>query len=116
MENIDELIEKAKEIGHDEVPELLPIQAERKVLVILNSKPDKQFKTAELNIFLQDAGIEISNISSILSAMAFQGKCERIQPGIYRAQPEEITHQTILKKIKMNLRKKIKNIFSNTNV
>ena len=112
MDNIDELIEKAKKIGHDEVPELLPIQAERKVLEILNSKPDRHFKTRELKFLVKYAGIQVSNISSILTAIAIQGKCERIQNGIYRAQTEEITHQTILEKIKMNLRKKIKNIFS----
>jgi len=112
MDNIDELIKKAKKIGHDKVPEPQPVQAEREVLDILNSKPDRHFKTRELKCLLKYSDIKVWNISSILIAIAIQGKCERIQNGIYRAQPEEITHQTILEKIKMNLRKKIKNIFS----
>ena len=112
MDNIDELIEKAKKIGHDEVPEPQTVQAERKVLEILNSKPDRHFKTRELKCLLKYTGIKVWNISSILSEMTIRGKCKRIQNGIYRAQTEEITHQTILEKIKMNLRKKIKNIFS----
>jgi len=112
MDNIDELIEKAKKIGHDEVPEPQTVQAEKKVLKILNRKPDRRFKTRELKCLLKYAGIKVWNISSILTAIAIQGKCVRIQNGIYRAQPEEITHQTILEKIKMNLQTKIKNIFS----
>ncbi len=104
-DNMKELIEKAKEIGHDEVPLSKRVEAKNKILEILNSEPEKQFKTITLNIFLQDADIEISNISTILSELVQQGKCEKIQNGLYRANFRPFPKKTILEKIKLNLQK-----------
>jgi len=43
MENIDDLIQKAKEIGHDEVPDPKPVQAEKTILKMSIGSKDYKF-------------------------------------------------------------------------
>ncbi len=104
-DNMKELIEQAKEIGHDTVPISKRIEAKNKIIEILNSEPEKQFKTITLNIFLQDADIEISNISTILSELVRQDKCRKIQNGLYCANLQPLHKKTILEKIKLIIQK-----------
>ena len=99
------LIEEANKIGHDTIPVPKRIEAKNKILEILNSEPEKQFKTITLNIFLQDADIEISDISTVLSELVRQGKCRKIQNGLYSANFQQLHKKTILEKIKLNLQK-----------
>jgi len=97
--DIDELVKKAKEIGHDHVPDPKPVQAERKILEVLNSEPKKCFQKKTLNILLEDSGVEISDISPILTRIVYEGKCEKVKNGIYRAR------LSLLEKIKLHLLK-----------
>jgi len=98
MENIDDLIQKAKEIGHDTVPDPKPVQAEKIILDMLNSKPTRCFQTKELDFMLRYDGIKTPS-SSILTRLTHQGKCEKVKTGIYRAKPQFVHQQSFLEKI-----------------
>jgi len=98
MENIDGLIQKAKEIGHDTIPDPKPVQAKKIILDMLNSKPTRCFQTNELDVMLHYNGIKTPS-SSILTRLAHQGKCEQVKIGIYRAKLQFVRQQSFLKKI-----------------
>ena len=104
MENIDDLIQKAKEIGHDTVPDTKPVIAEKKILKMLNDKPTRCFQTKEFNVILRHDEEIRTPSSGMLVMMAEQEKIERVGYGLYRAKimPEK---QSILEKIKLILQK-----------
>ena len=110
MENIDDLIQKAKEIGHDTIPDPKPVQAKKIILDMLNSKPTRCFQTKGFNAMLRHDGIKTPS-SSILTRLAHQGKCEQVKIGIYRAKLQFVRQQSFLEKIKLNLQK-ILRVFS----
>ena len=101
--DINKLLERANKLGYDAVPDLKPVQAERIILELLNSKPTRCFQTKEIDAILQHEGIRTPS-SSMLVCLAEQGKIERIEYGIYRAKivPER---QSILDKIKLIIQK-----------
>ena len=103
MENMDDLIQKAKAIGHDEVPDPKFVQAEKIILDVLNSKPSRCFQTKELDALLRHEHI-LTPPSSILTRLAGQGEIERVGYGKYCAKfvPER---QSLLQKIKLILQK-----------
>jgi len=110
MDNIDDLVQKAKEIGHDTIPDPKPVQAKKIILYMLNSKPTRYFQTKEFNTMLRYDGIKTPS-SSILTRLAHQRKCEQVKIGIYRAKLQFVRQQLFLEKIKLNLQK-ILRVFS----
>jgi len=99
MENIDDLIQKAKEIGHDTIPDPKPVQAEKLILEVLNSKPTRCFKSKELNELLRYDGIRTPS-SGILTRLAGEFKIEHVKLGLYRAKLQSTPVGSLLEKIR----------------
>ena len=104
MKNIDNLIQKAKEIGHDTIPDPKPVQSEKIILDMLNSKPTRCFKTSEFDEMLRYNDIKTPS-SCMLTRLIHQEKCKRIKIGIYRAKLQFVRQPSFLEKIKLNLQK-----------
>ena len=109
MDDIDDLIKKAKEIGYDTVPDPKPIQAEKTILDILQSKITRCFQTKELDALLRYDGIRTPS-SSTLTRLVNEEKIERVGYGKYRAKFMS-EKQSLLEQIKLNLQK-ILHVFS----
>ena len=103
MENIDDLIAKANKIGHEIIPDRIPVQARKKILEILKSKPTRCFQTKELNTILRDEENRTPS-SGILTRLAEEGKIECVSHGLYCAisSPEK---QSILEKFRLIIQK-----------
>lgn len=101
--NIDDMIKKANEIGHDEIPDSKPIQMKKIILKILDGKPERCFQTKEINALLQHDKIKTPS-SGTLMRLAEQGKIEQVGYGLYRAKfvPKK---QSFVEQIKLIIQK-----------
>ena len=104
MTNIDALIKNATEAGLDEPLESKSVRAEKIVLEVLNSKPERIFRTRELNTILWDNGIRTTS-STVLRRMIKEEKCKQVAYGIYRANQQSIPPKSFMKKIKLIMQK-----------
>jgi hypothetical protein len=97
-ENFKELIEKAKEIGGDTIPDSKFVQSEKIILNVLNFKPTRHFQTKELDALLHHEHIRTS-ASETLIRLEDQDKIQRVGCGFYCAKPQE----SLLEKIKLKI-------------
>ena len=97
-DDMKELIEKAKAIGHDEVPDLKSVQSEKIILNVLKSKITRHFQTKELNALLRHEHIR-TPASGTLTRLAQESKILRVGYGFYCAKPKE----SLLEKIKLKI-------------
>lgn len=85
MSNIDALLEKAKEIGSDKVPEGSGNSPEiqKALMQVFEKHPTSWFRSRDLQTALIESGYEVKKVSDVLFRMAKDGKIQQAKKGVY---------------------------------
>ncbi len=83
--DINQILAKAKEIGHDEVPIGGGNNSEAAEVLgqIFNASVGKFFKSTELSKLLNGNGVQVDKIGNVLFAMKNAKKCSQVRKGVY---------------------------------
>jgi len=83
--DIKDLVQRAKEVGHDEVPvgggnssEVIEVLS-----AIFNANEGKFFRSQDLSKLLNDNGVAVTKIGNTLFAMKNTRKCSQVKKGVY---------------------------------
>ncbi len=83
--DIEELIEKAKQIGHAEIPDQQRdnLRVKEVLIKIFNAYPTKFFVSKDLKNLLADEGLEVSKLGHVLYGMKAKHECIEPRKGTY---------------------------------
>lgn len=83
--DIKSLVQKAKEVGHDEVPVGGGINSEvvEVCSAIFNANEGKFFRSQDLAKLLNENDVPVTKIGNTLFAMKNQRKCSQVKKGVY---------------------------------
>ncbi len=89
--DINQLVQKAKAIGHDEVPigGGNNSEAAEVLIAIFKASAGKFFKSTELSKLLNDNGVQVDKIGNVLFAMKNAKKCSQVRKGVYTSYSTE---------------------------
>ncbi len=89
--DIKDLVERAKAVGHDEVPvgggnssEVVEVLS-----AIFDGNDGKFFRSQDLSKLLNDSGVQVQKIGNTLFAMKNQKKCSQVKKGVYTSYASE---------------------------
>jgi len=83
--DIQQLVQKAKAIGHDEVPVGGGDNSEAASALeqIFKANPGKFFRSKDLGKLLNEGGIVVTKIGNVLFAMKNTKRCSQVRKGVY---------------------------------
>jgi len=83
--DIDELVEKAKQIGHTEIPDQQRDNLRLKEVLtkIFNTYPTKFFELKDLKNLLANEELEVSRLGNVLYGMKAKNECIEPRKGTY---------------------------------
>ena len=83
--DISQLVQKAKEVGHDEIPVGGGNNSEvAEVLTkIFAANKNKFFRSQDLSKLLNAGGVAVTKIGNVLFAMKNSRQCSQVRKGIY---------------------------------
>lgn len=83
--DIKALVQKAKDVGHDEVPigGGNSSEATQALEEIFKANPGKFFRSQDLGKLLNDNGIPVTKPGNVLFAMKNAKKCSQVKKGVY---------------------------------
>ncbi len=83
--DISQLVQKAKEVGHDEIPVGGGNNSEvAEVLTkIFTANKSKFFRSQDLSKLLNGGGVAVTKIGNVLFAMKNSRQCSQVRKGIY---------------------------------
>ena len=83
--DIQALVQKAKEVGHDEIPVGGGNNSEvAEVLrAIFKANPRKYFRSQDLSKILNANGVAVTKIGNVLFAMKNSKECSQVRKGVY---------------------------------
>lgn len=75
--DMEELVKKAKQIGHDEIPNQHrdSLRVKEALTIIFNANPTKFFKKIDLKNLLAAEGFEVSRLGNVLYGMKAKNEC-----------------------------------------
>ena len=89
--DIKDLVERAKAVGHDEVPvgggnssEVVEVLS-----AIFDGNDGKFFRSQDLSKLLNDGGVAVQKIGNTLFAMKNTKKCSQVKKGVYTSYTSE---------------------------
>lgn len=85
MVDINQLVAKAKQIGHDEIPVGggNSSEAAEALKQIFKANPGKFFRSQDLGKLLNDNGIQVTKVGNVLFAMKNSKECSQVRKGVY---------------------------------
>ena len=83
--DIQQLVQKAKAIGHDEIPIGGGNNSEAAEVLgaIFKASAGKFFKSTELSKLLNSNDVQVDKIGNVLFAMKNAKKCSQVRKGVY---------------------------------
>ncbi len=89
--DINQLVQKAKEVGHDEIPVGGGNNSEvAEVLTkIFAANKGKFFRSQDLSKLLNAGGVAVTKIGNVLFAMKNSRQCSQVRKGIYTSYSTE---------------------------